>query len=254
VSYPAALADALADQLRLDGTGRLLDVGCGPGKFTLLLAPWFAQAIGVDADREMLAEAARQSAAQAKIKNVQWQQLRAEDLPAGLGSFRVISFAQSFHWMDQPRVARTALSMLGDDGFCVHVDARTHQGVESDAVLPHPRPPRAAIDELVDHYLGPIDRTGKGLLRAQQVNSEAQVWRAAGFRGPQRIEVPGEIVARTSDQIVAAIFSLSSSTPYLFGDSREAFEADLRQLLHETNSSDLFSEHMQEIAAEIWRR
>jgi hypothetical protein len=59
---------------------------------------------------------------------------------------------------------------------------------------------------------------------------------------------------RTSDQIVAAIFSLSSSTPYLFGDRREAFEADLRQLLHEANSSDLFSEHMQEIAAEIWRR
>jgi predicted subunit of tRNA(5-methylaminomethyl-2-thiouridylate) methyltransferase len=73
-------------------------------------------------------------------------------------------------------------------------------------------------------------------------------------RPPQRIEVPGEIVARTSDQIVAAIFSLSSSTPYLFGDSREAFEADLRKLLHEANSSDLFSEHMQEISAEIWRR
>jgi hypothetical protein len=34
------------------------------------LAPWFEQAIGVDADREMLAGAARQ-AAQAKIKNVQ---------------------------------------------------------------------------------------------------------------------------------------------------------------------------------------
>ena len=184
VSYPAALADALADQLRLDGTGRLLDVGCGPGKFTLLLAPWFAQAIGVDADREMLAEAARQSAAQAKIKNVRWQQLRAEDLPAGLGSFRVISFAQSFHWMDQPRVARTALSMLDDDGFCVHVDARTHQGVESDAVLPHPRPPRAAIDELVEHYLGPIDRTGKGLLRAQQVNSEAECLAGSGLPRP----------------------------------------------------------------------
>jgi SAM-dependent methyltransferase len=248
VSYPTALADALADQLRLDGTGRLLDVGCGPGKFTLLLAPWFEQAIGVDADREMLAEAA-----QAKIENVQWQQLRAEDLPAGLGSFRVISFAQSFHWMDQPRVARTALSMLDDDGFCVHVDARTHQGVESDAALPHPRPPRAAIDELVERYLGPIDRTGKGLLRAERADREADVWRAAGFCGPQQIEVPGEIVARTSDQIVAAIFSLSSSTPYLFGDSREAFEADLRKLLHEANSSDLFSEHMQEIAAEIWR-
>jgi trans-aconitate methyltransferase len=54
VSYPTALADALAEQLRLDGTGRLLDVGCGPGNFTLLMAPWFEGATGVDADRDML--------------------------------------------------------------------------------------------------------------------------------------------------------------------------------------------------------
>ena len=59
VSYPIALAEALAEQLGLDGSGRLLDVGCGPGSLTLLLAPWFEQATGVDADRDMLAEAKR---------------------------------------------------------------------------------------------------------------------------------------------------------------------------------------------------
>jgi ubiquinone/menaquinone biosynthesis C-methylase UbiE len=139
VSYPIALADALAERLTLDGTGRLLDVGCGPGNFTLLLAPWFAQATGVDADRDMLAQAARR-AERAEIDNVQWLQLRAEELPAGLGAYRVISFAQSFHWMDQATVARTALSMLEPGGACVHVHATTHRGVDSDAVLPHPRP------------------------------------------------------------------------------------------------------------------
>ena len=76
----------------------------------------------------------------------------------------------------------------------------------------------------------------------------------SGLLRPPTDRSSREIVARTSDQIVAAIFSLSSSTPYLFGDRRDAFEADLRQLLHETNSNDLFSEHMQEIPAEIWRR
>jgi trans-aconitate methyltransferase len=59
VSYPMALAEALAEQLGLDGSGRLLDVGCGPGSLTLLLAPWFEQATGIDADRDMLAEAKR---------------------------------------------------------------------------------------------------------------------------------------------------------------------------------------------------
>ena len=215
VSYSIALADALAGGLELDGTGRLLDVGCGPGNFTLLLAPWFAQATGVDADRDMLAEAERR-AEQAGIDTVQWLQLRAEELPAGLGAYQVISFAQSFHWMDQATVARTALGMLEPGGSCVHVHATTHRGVDSDAVLPHPQPPRSAIDELIERYLGTVSRWGKDL-PPNKGDREAEIWRAAGCYGAQRIEVPGHIVDSTSDQNVDGIFSLSTSTPQLFG-------------------------------------
>jgi ubiquinone/menaquinone biosynthesis C-methylase UbiE len=252
VGYPAALTGALAQQLGLDGSGRLLDVGCGPGSLTLLLAPWFELAAGVDADLDMLAEAER-LAAQSGVGNVEWLHLRAEQLPAGLGQYRVISFAQSFHWMDQPRVARTALGMLEDGGACVHVHATTHQGVETDAVLPHPRPPRGAISELVESYLGPMTPKTKGFLSRDKANREEEVYRAAGFSGPQRIEVSGDVVERTSDQIVAGIFSLSSSTPHLFGDRRDAFEADLRRLLRDANPTGIFSEQMREIAADIWR-
>jgi SAM-dependent methyltransferase len=252
VGYPPALPEALVQELRLDGSGRLLDVGCGPGSLTLLLAPWFEKATGVDADRDMLAEA-RRLAAQSGVGNVEWVHLRAEELPAGLGRYRMISFAQSFHWMDQLRVARTALGMLEDGGACVHVHATTHQGVDTKADLPHPRPPRAAISELVESYLGPITRNTKGFLSPDRANREDEVYRAAGFSGPQRIEVPGDIVERTSDQIVAGIFSLSSSTPHLFAERRDAFEADLRRLLHAANPSEIFSEQMREIAADIWR-
>ena len=58
MAYPAGLAEALRDELGLDGRGRLLDVGCGPGSLTLLLAPLFEEAIGVDADGDMVAYAA----------------------------------------------------------------------------------------------------------------------------------------------------------------------------------------------------
>jgi SAM-dependent methyltransferase len=44
-------------------------VGCGPGPLTLLLAPLFAEAVGVDADGGMVAEAAR-SASAAGVTNV----------------------------------------------------------------------------------------------------------------------------------------------------------------------------------------
>src|SRR3954454_2457745 len=76
VPYPAAVADALAADLGLDGTGRLLDVGCGPGSLTLLLAGRFAAAVGVDADADMLAEAARRAEA-AGVGNVGWVHRRA---------------------------------------------------------------------------------------------------------------------------------------------------------------------------------
>ena len=112
VSYTEELVDALVAELGLDGSGRLLDVGCGPGSLTLLLASWFEQATGLDADADMLAEGARQAEA-AGITNVEWLHLRAEDLPPDAGPFRVVTLAQSFHWMDRARVARLLRGVLG---------------------------------------------------------------------------------------------------------------------------------------------
>lgn len=89
VNYPTELAEALATALELDGSGRLLDMGCGPGNFTLLMAPWFDQATGVDADQDMLAEAERR-AKEARLGNLQWRQLRAEELPGGLDRKSVV--------------------------------------------------------------------------------------------------------------------------------------------------------------------
>jgi cyclopropane fatty-acyl-phospholipid synthase-like methyltransferase len=39
-AYPAQLAEELVETLQLDGSGVLLDVGCGTGSLTLLLAHW----------------------------------------------------------------------------------------------------------------------------------------------------------------------------------------------------------------------
>src|SRR5262245_12689215 len=109
--YAPGLADALRDALGLDGRGRLLDVGCGPGKVALLVAHLFEEVVGLDPDRGMLAEAARLAAARG-VTNARWVLERAESLPAGLGAFRVATFAASFHWMDRPKVALAVRSML----------------------------------------------------------------------------------------------------------------------------------------------
>ena len=251
-AYPQQLADALADRLRLDGSGRLIDVGCGPGSLTLLLAPHFADVIGVDADADMLAVAAR-LAAERGLGNVGWRHLRGEDLPADLPAADVVTFAQSFHWMDRPRVAAAVRRMLAPGGALVHVSAMTHQGVATDAALPYARVPYDAISQLVQRYLGPVRRAGQGVLAQGLPGGEDGIYRAAGFTGPERLELPGRLVDRTAEQVAASVFSLSSSAPHLFGDRREAFDTELQQLLAEASPDGRFSEQLEKISADIWR-
>jgi len=258
VPYADELVDRLAAALSLDGTGRLLDVGCGPGSLTLLLAPRFGHATGLDADPHMLAEGERQAAA-AGITNVDWVNMRAEDLPPDLGPFSVATLAQSFHWMDRARVARLLHVALTADGILVNVHATTHQGIDSDVTLPHPRPPRREIDALVKRFLGRRRRAGQRSLpevsisEADRGRYEAETYLAAGFNRPTRIEVPGAVVVRSCDDVVASVFSLSSAAPHLFGDRVPVFEGELRDLLADVSPDGRFSEQMRETAIDIWR-
>ena len=251
--YPEVLPAVLRDRLGLDGAGRLLDVGCGPGSLTLPLAPLFEAAVGVDADPDMIAEA-RRGAGRLRLHHVTWRHLRAEELPADLGTFRVVTFAQSFHWMDQPVVARRVRTMIEPGGCWVHVFATTDRGVPGDDPLDHPRPPWDAIGELIARYLGPVRRAGRGVLPTGTRSGEEDVMRGAGFAGPERVEVRrGEVVTRSADDVVAAVFSLSGSAPHLFGERRGAFEDDLRGLLRESSPGGLFCERAREVALVIWR-
>ncbi len=269
VPYPAELAKALAAAVPLDGTGTLLDVGCGPGSLTLLLAPYVGSAVGVDADADMLTEANRLAAA-LDIVNVSWRQLRAEDLPGDLPTpMRLITLAQSFHWMDRPRVAAVLRAMLDSGGAVVHVSATTHWGVAGpDSGWSSPpntqdkpihssertgnAPPWRAIEDLVAAYLGPGRRAGQGT-RSGGVDGEDAIYRAAGFTGPQRIAIPGWTVERTTAQIAAAVYSLSWAAPHLFGARFAEFDGHLRRLLDQASSDGGFVEQMRPIALDIWR-
>jgi SAM-dependent methyltransferase len=252
--YPDAVADALREAVGLDGRGSLLDVGCGPGSLTLLLAPLFETATGIDADADMLREAGRLAAA-AGVGNVDWRHLRAEELPAGLGPQRMVTFAQSFHWMDRPRVAAAARRLLEPGGVCVHVHATTHQGVDGDDPLPHPRPPRRDIDALVARYLGPVRRAGQSTLPGGTPGGDEEaVYRQAGFAESRRLEVTAaRVLTRTEDQVVAAVFSLSSAAPHLFGAAVADFERDLRDLLRKVSPGGVFSERARDVSVDIWR-
>ena len=251
--YAPGLASVLAERLGFAGTGRVLDVGCGPGVLALLLAPFCAEVVGVDPDPGMLAEADRRAAA-AGIGNARWVHLRAEALPAGLGRFEAAMFGQSFHWMDRPRVAATIFDMLGPGGAFVHIaDVKAPPADRGD--VPYPRPPYAAITALVREWLGPVPRAGQGCLRHGTPGDEEQVLAAAGFIGPERLRVAADARwLRDEDDVVGWVWSLSSSAPHLFGDRLAAFEAELRALLQRASPAGRFADVPPDTDVRIWRR
>lgn len=244
------LAKAFQKTLDLDGRGRLLDVGCGPGTVTLALSDLFQEVVGLDADEGMIREA-RRLASERRVANAHWVQDRAEHLPAGLGVFRAVTFAASFHWMDRPLVAEIVREMLEPGGVVIHVDNRHQDSLTADDTLP--APPVARVDGLRRRYLGEDRRAGQGIHNSSP-GDEAAVFRAARFVGPEVVVVPdGRTIIRSADDLVAETFSVSATAPHLFGDRLSEFEADLRQLLAEASPDGRFSVRLPDNELKIWR-
>jgi SAM-dependent methyltransferase len=250
--YAPQLASVLAQQLGLDGHGRLLDVGCGPGIVTLAFAPVFEAVVGLDPEPEMLAEAAR-AAAEVGIDNASWVQMRAEMLPGSLGTFRVVSFAQSFHWMERIRVARATRQMLDSGGAVVLIDRSPLSSAGSPAPDDSPPIPEKAIDQLRVQWLGPDRRAGQGF-RNTSPSDEDEVFQSAGFAPEEIVVVPdGRVLQRSIDEVVAWVLSTSWTAPHLFGTRLSRFETDLGELLRDASPAGLFALPLPDNRLRIWR-
>jgi SAM-dependent methyltransferase len=237
--YSPQLEAVLAEELALDGTGRLLDGGCGPGILTVRLAHLFEEAVGLDPDAEMLAEG-RRVAGERGIANIRWVQARAEELPdAAPGPYRAVTFGQSFHWTDETRVAEEIYDMLEPGGglaLIVHT-------VAGRPVPPSPGPPpipHAEIEALVQRYLGPARRAGQGAAPVRTHRFEDVLVRTR-FGAPQSIFVPGiPDLVRDGESVLSGYFSFSWAAPHLFGDRADDFARDVRELLSSRSPEGLF--------------
>lgn len=238
-AYSPRLEAFLTEELALDGSGRLLDAGCGPGTLTVRLAHLFEEAVGLDPDRAMIAEG-RRAAQEQGIANIAWVQAQAEDLPgAAPGPYRVVTFGQSFHWTDEVRVAEAVYDMLESGGtlaLIVHT-------VEGRAVPPSPGPPpipHAEIKALVQKYLGSTKRAGQGIVPVRTHRFEDALARTR-FGTPRVIFIPGiPDLVRDSESVLSGYFSMSYSAPHLFGDRVEAFANEVRELLRARSPEGLF--------------
>ena len=239
--YSAQLADMLTQELSLDGTGKLLDVGCGPGALELPLAGLFDQVTALDPEAGML-QAGQRRCQQAGVANVRWVQGVAEDLAAlDGGPWRVVTFGQSFHRVRQLDVAEAVYDLLVPGGSLVLISHSVDDGRPRPADPGYPPIPHAVVQELILDYLGESTRRYLAKWNDGQPARFEDSLAQTRFGGSHTIYAPGrQDLIRDIDAAVANYFSLSYAAPRWFGNRRADFESDLRRLLREQSPTGLF--------------
>jgi SAM-dependent methyltransferase len=238
-AYSPQLEAVLVRELGLDGSGRLLDVGCGPGVLAVRLSHLFDEVVGLDPDPDMLSEA-RRSAEAAGVANIHWVHALAEDLPeAAPGPHRLVTFGQSFHWTDELAVAETVFDMLEPGGTLALV---VHT-VEGRPRPPSPGPPPIPHDEikaLVEKYLGSTRRAGQGTTSVRTHRFEDILVRTR-FGTSRAVFASGQPdLMRDSESVLSGYFSMASSAPHLYGDRLQDFAREVRDLLASRSPEGVF--------------
>ncbi|XP_069554964.1 putative methyltransferase DDB_G0268948 [Brachyistius frenatus] len=89
-----------------------VDVGCGSGQGTLLLAKHFVSVVGTDVSPAQLEVASQY----AKESNITYRHCVAEELPFADSSVDLVTAMSAFHWFDRPRFLREAHRVLKPRG------------------------------------------------------------------------------------------------------------------------------------------
>jgi len=207
----------------LDGTGRLLDLGCGTGRLGVALAPHVGEVVGVDPNEAMI-DHARERASVVGAENTEWRVGSDADLPEmadELDPLRLTVMGRSFHWMDQERTLDT-LYEITEAGGGVALLSDTEWLARGTADW------QDAVYEVVSEFLDdPPERTGP----VEYEESWGDLLDEHGFDATERVfEIEREWDA---DGVIGYLLSLSFCSPGVLGDAREAFENAVRERLTE---------------------
>lgn len=241
--YPQELIDDLIAEFRLDGCGRLLDLGCGPGVLTLPLRHVFEEAVGIDYEQGMIDEAQRLGEA-ANARNVRWLCMAAEEISKELGLFRLVTFGASLHWMDRERVLELSHELLSDEGGIAIVGGRTWWD--------GPEPWHQEVTRVIKRWLGEERRAGSGTFVDPKARQEQVLLERAKFVGIRRKAYRVEQVWDW-DSLVGHLYSRSFAARPLFGDRAPTFERELREALFALSPEGRFAEKVTVEALLAWK-
>ena len=211
--YPRAMVAALAARAGLDGTQRVLDIGCGTGQMTIPLARHARTVVAIDPLPGMLAHGQRAARA-AGAGRISWLAGDSGQVAALAGPGADLAvFAASFHWTDRPAVLAVLDGVLAPGGAVI---------VINDVLGDHEQPDWVhAIARIRARYLGAQRRAGTGIFRHRAVLA------SSAFSAVDRLTWSWSRQL-TVAEVTGLQLSYSFSTPALLGDQVPAFSRDVR--------------------------
>lgn len=112
-SYPRAFVNHFIEEAQLSPDKKVLEIGCGTGQLTRMLAPGKAHIHAIDLSSSMT-ELAQQHCA--KFSNVKFSTVPFEDFEAPIASFDALVSATAFHWLDPEIRFQKAAQLLQQGG------------------------------------------------------------------------------------------------------------------------------------------
>ena len=223
VPYPALLVHDLVTRAALSGTGRLLDLACGPGRVTFALSEHFADVLAIDQEEESVSYA-KARAAERGAAHINWRTGRAEDLDVA-GHFELVTVGDAFHRLDRGRIAALATQWLQPAGHIALLwTSMPWQG---------PAPWQKAALELVVHWMqvtGSRENIPSNLAETLAQTPNLIVLASAGLTVIGTYEFTATHTW-TLETLAGFAHSTSILSRSALGSHVEAFECDLRDRL-----------------------
>jgi len=239
-AYSPRLIRRVAQACQLDGTQRLLDLGCGPGQLSLAFSSWVSAGVALDPEPEMLRVAA--GLGMGIAPNTEYRLGSSYDLSPELGRFQIAVIGRAFHWMDRPDTLARLDQLIDPTGALV-LFATSHP---DDPSTPWLTQYRALLDEYAQTDPAREQR------KSDSWESHDIVLMKSAFASLERVAII-ERRRVALDSLIARALSMSSLSRDRLGSQLDELLERVRSLL-EAHASDGWLDERVESTALIARR
>ncbi|MFJ8064597.1 class I SAM-dependent methyltransferase [Psychrobacillus sp. NPDC096426] len=231
--YPASLIRFLIEKFSLDGSGQMLDLGCGTGQLAFRFSDWFEGIVGIDTEPEMIKEAIRLSK-EIRVENVRWFNGDIDTYKDNSSdeTFRLVTIAKAFHWMDREKVLETLYEMVAYGGGIAIIDTYS----SNKELLPW----KEKVEEVVRHWYGNERRAGNSTYSHPTISHQTII---ANSKFDLEIhEIPTYEQVWTLDTIMGNLYSTSYGTKRFLGENVQSFEKHLKEELLALDNTGIYKE------------